>query len=141
MIPFLIGLGATAAIILFAEIFRKIDLKLYASLNLVAIPFIYVGFSISLQSLVFTVPTALFFVVLAYLGYKKSYLFTVVGLVLHGLWDILFPYVSTVAPPGYDVFCITIDVLAAAYFYFKIKKLEDANAHTTGPKRVSIAES
>lgn len=122
MTNFLIGLGVTIAVIAFAEIFRKIDLKFYASMNLVAIPFIYIGFSIHPDSLMLTIPAALGFLLLAYLGYKKHYLFTVAGLALHGLWDIFFPHVSTVAPHGYDVFCITIDILLALYFYLKLRK-------------------
>ena len=121
MTGFIIGLITTAAVIGFAEIFRKMDLKFFASLNLAVIPFIYIGFSIDPHSLMLTVPSASLFVFLAYWGYKKSYMFTVVGLVLHGLWDVLFPLVSTVAPHGYDVFCITIDVLLALYFYLKLK--------------------
>ena len=38
MTGFIIGLITTAAIIAFAEIFRKIDLKFFASLNLAVIP-------------------------------------------------------------------------------------------------------
>jgi hypothetical protein len=122
MTSFIIGLSVSAGIIAFAEIFRKIDLKFYASLNLTAIPFIYIGFSIHPQSLMLTIPAALFFLLFAYLGYKKNYLFTVTGLALHGLWDVFFPYVSTVAPHGYDVFCITIDILLALYFYLKVRR-------------------
>ena len=121
MTGFLFGLGITAAIIAFAEIFRKIDLGFFASLNLAVIPFIYIGFSIDPNTLMLTIPHALFFVLCAYLGYKNNYLFTVVGLVLHGLWDVLFPHVSNVAPHGYDVFCLTIDVFLALYFYLKMK--------------------
>jgi len=118
---FIIGFIVSAAVIGFAEIFRSIDLKFYASLNLAVIPFIYIGFSIHPQSLMLTIPTALLFILFAYLGYKKNYLFTVVGLALHGLWDVIFPFVSTVAPHGYDVFCITVDILLALYFYVKFR--------------------
>ncbi len=121
MTGFIIGLCTTAAVIVFAEIFRKIDLKLYASLNLAVIPFIYIGFSIDPHSLMLTAPSGTLFLFFAYSGYKGSYLFTVAGLVLHGLWDVLFPHVSSVAPHGYDIFCITIDILLAFYFYLKLK--------------------
>lgn len=124
MTGFIIGIITTAAIIAFAEICRKVDLKFFASLNLAVIPFIYIGFSIAPQSLMLTVPGAAFFLLLAYGGYKKNYMFTVAGLVLHGLWDVLFPYASAVAPHGYDVFCITIDVSLALYFYSKLKPIE-----------------
>ena len=112
MTSFIVGLIVTGTIIAFAEIFRKIDLSFYASLNLVAIPFIYIGFSIHPEDLMLTIPAALLFVLFAYLGYKKNYKFTITGLALHGLWDVFFPRFSTVAPGGYDVFCITIDIPA-----------------------------
>ena len=121
MTGFIIGLSTAAAIIAFAEIFRKIDVKLFASLTLAVIPFIYIGFSIDPHSLMLTIPGASFFLLFAYWGYKKYYLLIVVGLALHGLWDVLFPYVSKVAPHGYDVFCITIDFILALYFYLKLK--------------------
>lgn len=124
MTGFVIGLITTIVIIAFAEIFKKIDLKFFASLNLAAIPFIYIGFSIDPHSLLLTIPGASFFLFFAYWGYKKHYLFTVVGLALHGLWDILFPLISRVAPHGYDVFCITIDFLIAFYFYLKLKPIK-----------------
>ena len=121
MTGFIIGFSVTAAIIAFAEIFRKIDLKFFASLNLAVIPFIYIGFSIDPFTLMLTIPGASFFLMFAYWGYKKNYLLIVIGLALHGLWDVFFPHVSNVAPHGYDIFCITIDVLLALYFYWKLK--------------------
>lgn len=124
MTGFIIGLGITAAIIAFAEIFRNIDLKFFASLSLAVIPFIYIGFSIDPYSLILTIPGASFFLMFAYWGYKKNFMLTVIGLALHGLWDVFFPCVSTVAPHGYDVFCITIDVLLAFYFYLKLKPIK-----------------
>lgn len=124
MIGFIIGFSVTAAIIAFAEIFRKIDMKFFASLSLAVIPFIYIGFSIDPYVLVLTIPAASIFLLFAYWGYKRNYLLIVIGLALHGLWDVVFPHVSTVAPHGYDVFCITIDVLLALYFYLKLKPVK-----------------
>ena len=125
MTGFIIGLGVTAAIIAFAEIFRKIDLKFFASLNLAVIPFIYIGFSIDPRDLMLTIPGALLFLMFAYWGYKKNYILTVTGLSLHGLWDVFFPLISDVAPHGYDVFCLTIDVLLALYFYLKLRPIKE----------------
>jgi len=124
MTGFIFGIGVTAAIIAFAEIFKKIDLKFFASLNLAVIPFIYIGFSIDPYVLILTTPAASLFLMFAYWGYKKNYMLTVIGLALHGLWDVVFPYISTVAPHGYDVFCITIDILLALYFYLKLKPIK-----------------
>ncbi len=123
MTAFIIGLCITAGVIAFAEIFRKIDLKFFASLSLAVIPFIYIGFSIDPYTLMLTAPAASIFLLFAYWGYKKNYMLIVAGLVLHGLWDIFFPHISTAAPHGYDVFCITIDVLLAIYFYFKLRSI------------------
>ncbi|HEX5171117.1 MAG TPA: DUF6010 family protein [Cyclobacteriaceae bacterium] len=124
MTAFIIGLGTTMSIITFAEIFRKIDLKFFASLSLAVIPFIYIGFSIDPHSLMLTIPGASFFLMFAYWGYKKNYMLIVTGLALHGLWDVFFPHISTVAPRGYDIFCMTIDVLLALYFYLKLKPIK-----------------
>lgn len=121
MTSIILALIITTVIIAIAEIFKKIDLGFYASLSLAVIPFIYIGFSIDPYTLALTIPGALFFLFLSYCGYKKNYLFTVFGLILHGFWDILFPHASSVAPNGYDVFCITIDILLALYFYLKLK--------------------
>jgi len=40
MTGFITGLSITVSVIAFAELFRKIDLALFASLNLAVIPFI-----------------------------------------------------------------------------------------------------
>ena len=125
MTGFVIGLGITTAIIAFAEIFRNIDLKFFASLILAVIPFIYIGFSIDPHALMLTIPGAILFSMFAYWGYKKNYILTVIGLALHGLWDVFFPHVSKVAPQGYDVFCLTIDVLLAFYFYLKLRPIKE----------------
>ena len=125
MTGFIMGFSVTAAIIAFAEIFKKIDLKFFASLNLAVIPFIYIGFSIDPYALMLTIPGASFFLMFAYWGYKKNGMLTVIGLALHGLWDVVFPHVSTVAPHGYDIFCLTIDVLLALYFYLRLKPIKE----------------
>jgi hypothetical protein len=121
MTGFITGLSITVLVIAFAELCRKIDLALFASLNLAVIPFIYIGFSIDPHILMITIPGAVFFLFFAYWGYKANYLFTISGLALHGIWDLLFPHISSAAPHGYDVFCITIDLLLAGYFYQKLK--------------------
>lgn len=121
MTGFLIGLITAIAVMAFATIVRTLDHKLYATLSLAVIPFIYIGFSLELRTLMLTIPSAAFFVLLAYLGYKKNYLVTVAGLAIHGLWDLLFPFLSKSAPQGYDLFCITIDLVLAMYFYIKLR--------------------
>jgi hypothetical protein len=124
-----IGLTTTAAIIILVEVFRFLEKRLIAALTLVGIPFIYIGFAWSdTTTLFYSILSTAFFVALAYLGYKKNFIYIVIGLVLHGVWDVLFPLISELAPDGYDIFCITIDVLLAVYFYFRVRPLEKVNS-------------
>lgn len=125
MKDFYIGFALTLAIILFLELFRKVEKKLTGAMILACIAFIYLGFSSKdVRSLPLTIGGAAFFFWLAYLGYKRSVVFTVIGLILHGTWDLLFPLISDVAPIGYDIFCLTIDILLAIYFALRIKTIK-----------------
>jgi hypothetical protein len=122
MNDFLVGLAWTIGIIGFLEIFQSFDKKLIAVITLTGIPFIYIGFSFNdIQSLLVSILAAGFFIALAYYGYKRNFYLVIAGLVLHAVWDLLFPHFSTMAPEGYDIFCITIDVLLALYFLFRVK--------------------
>ena len=126
MNDFLIGLAWTIGIIGFLEIFRSFDKKLLAAFTLTGIPFIYIGFSFhDPQSLFASILAVAFFVALAYYGYKNNFYLVIAGLALHALWDLAFPLFSSMAPEGYDIFCITIDVLLALYFYIRIKVIEN----------------
>jgi hypothetical protein len=122
MTDFLIGLTTTAVIVLFLEIFRSVDKKLIGAFTLAVIPFIYIGFSwadpLSLGS---SIAAVALFLWLAYQGLRGNFLLIVWGLVLHGLWDFAYPFFSDFSPHGYDVFCITIDVLLAVYFYLRVE--------------------
>lgn len=130
MIDFLIGLGTTAAVVLFLEVFKSVDKKFAATLTLSGIAFIYLGFSkTDPQSLVITISGAALFFALAYVGYRKNFTFILVGLLLHGLWDFVFPFFSPVAPEGYDIFCITIDFLLVPYFYLRVSKPQKVKSH------------
>lgn len=110
------------------ETFKQIEKRLIGALTLVGIAFIYIGFSWQeISSLIIVIiGTALFFT-LSYFGYKKDFTLIILGLILHGIWDILFPLYSSVTPEGYDIFCITVDFLLALYFYIRIKPLKIIN--------------
>jgi hypothetical protein len=58
-----------------------------------------------------------FFMVLAYLGIKRSYWFLVVGYFLHGIWEMLYPLIANpdLLPPDFDYFCITYDFIVGLY--------------------------
>ena len=120
MNDFLIGLAWTLGIIAFLEIFKGFDKRLIAAYTLMGIPFIYIGFSYhDTSSLMASILSVAFFVALAYYGYKKNFNLVIAGLALHAVWDLVFPLFSSMAPEGYDVFCITIDVLLALYFFLR----------------------
>jgi hypothetical protein len=120
---FYIGLATTIAIIGFLELFKTLDKRLLGAFTLGGIGFIYVGFAWSdLPSLITTVVGVAFFLALSYLGYKRNFHFIIIGLIVHGLWDILYPLFFETAPEGYDIFCITIDVLLAIYFFLRVRR-------------------
>ena len=121
MQDFLIGLITTAVVVGLVELLRFLEKRLIATLTLVGIPFIYIGFSwYDTRSLVFCIFSVAFFSLLAYFGYKKNFNLVVAGLALHAGWDLVFPLFSSAAPDGYDIFCITIDVLLAVYFFWRV---------------------
>lgn len=122
MNDFFIGLITTVTIIAILEIFKLLEKRLVAALILVGIAFIYVGFSWEdVSSLLLVTLGVIGFFSLSYFGYKRNFNLIVLGLVLHGIWDVVFPYFSSVTPVGYDIFCITIDFLLAIYFYLRVK--------------------
>jgi len=125
MNDFYIGIITTIAIIGFLEIGNFFEKRLIAALTLAGIAFIYIGFSWNdIRSLIYVILGVAVFFFLSYFGYKKNFILIIVGLVLHGIWDIVFPFFSSTAPEGYGVFCITIDLLLAIYFYIRVKPLK-----------------
>lgn len=119
-----VGLATTTAVIILVELLRFLEKRLIGALTLVGIAFIYIGFTWSdTTSLIYAILAAAVFVAFSYFGYKQNFIWVIIGLVLHGVWDILFPLISEMAPDGYDIFCITIDVLLAVYFYFRVRPL------------------
>lgn len=122
MNDFYIGLITTVAVIAITESLRFLEKRLIGALTLVGIAFIYVGFSWhDIPSLLITIFGVAVFMALSYFGYKNNFMLIVIGLALHGVWDFIFPWVSSAAPEGYDVFCSTIDFLLAIYFYIRVK--------------------
>jgi hypothetical protein len=121
---FYVGLITSISIIVFLEIFKTLDKRLLGAFTLAGIAFIYLGFAwTDTQSLIITIFGVALFLVLSYFGYKENFNFIIAGLVLHGLWDILFPLFSTTAPKGYDVFCVTVDLLLPMYFFVRVKPI------------------
>lgn len=122
-----IGIITTAAVIVVTELPLFLEKRLVGAMTLVGIAFIYIGFSWSdVPSLIYSILGVALFFTLAYFGYKKNFILVITGLLLHGIWDVLFPYLSSAAPEGYDIFCITIDILLAPYFYIRVRPLKQA---------------
>src|SRR5258705_6282393 len=125
MKDFYIGIITTIAIIGLVEILRFLEKRLIGALTLVGIAFIYIGFSWNdILSLTYAILGVAVFFVLSYFGYKKNFILIIIGLILHGIWDILFPFFSSTAPEGYGIFCLTVDFLLAIYFYIRVKPLK-----------------
>lgn len=124
MNDFYIGIITTIVVIGMVEIFKFLEKRLIGALTLVGIAFIYIGFTWSdTPSLIYSIAGVAVFTALSYFGYKQNFVLIVSGLVLHGIWDISFPYFSSEAPDGYGIFCLTIDILMAIYFYIRVKPL------------------
>ena len=124
---FYIGLITTVAIIGLIEILRSLEKRLIGALTLVGIAFIYIGFSWNdITSLIFSIFGVAVFFTLSYFGYKNNFILIIIGLVLHGIWDLIFPFFSSTAPEGYDVFCLTVDFCLALYFFLRVKPAKTA---------------
>jgi hypothetical protein len=131
MQDFYIGIITTVAIIALVEVLSFLEKRLVGALTLVSIAFIYIGFAWNdTPSLVYAILGTAVFFTLSYFGYQKNFILIVIGLILHGIWDMLFPFISSTAPEGYGVFCLTVDFLLAIYFYIRVKPLKQVqNAH------------
>ena len=95
--------------------------RLIASTILVAIAFIYVGFSLQthlISSIVLETSVALFFYFLALTGCMKNSLLIAYGIMLHGVWDVLHHQglVATSIPEYWPSFCFVVDVVIGLYF-------------------------
>lgn len=118
MIPTLIGIGSGLVVILLFHRLRQFDKPLIYGLILTGIGFIYVGFTWSiLQALIVSSLQAVFFLGLAYFGIKKTVYVLAAGYFLHGTWDIIYPFFfpPDLLPPGYDLFCLSIDFTMGLY--------------------------
>ena len=119
---FLIGICVAIGITLFLETFKQFNKKIIATLTLTGIAFIYVGFVWqNVAELIIVSVSVIFFIFLSYYGFTKNYKYIILGLILHGLWDLIFPHFSISVPKGYDVFCLTVDFLLATYFYVRLR--------------------
>ena len=124
MIETIAGIIVAVLIIVLSEILSKyFPKKLIAATILVAIAFIYVGFSLKTNMvgfIILEVSVALFFYFLALTGYTRNESLIAYGIMLHGLWDIIHHQglmVQTDIPVYWPSFCLVIDIISGFYFY------------------------
>jgi hypothetical protein len=118
MMPVIIGILSGLLVIFTLSLFNRIDKRVMYGLILTGIGFLYVGFTWSdTTSLVINSLQAIFFLLVAYFGIKKSMYYLAAGYFLHGIWDLVYHYFpgSELIPPQYDLFCLSIDFTMGFY--------------------------
>jgi len=129
MIETISGIITAIAIIFISQLLSKyFTTKFFAATILVAIAFIYVGYSLKGNNVSFIIlecVVALIFYFLAMIGYTKNNLLIACGIILHGLWDISHhngAFVKTDVPGYWPSFCLVVDIIDGIYFLFVFKK-------------------
>ena len=129
MIETISGLAAAVVIILLSRVLsRYFTAKLFAATVLVAIAFIYVGFSLKTNPVVLVVLEIAFaftLYFLAVIGFTRNSLLIAYGIILHGIWDIFHhnSFLIRTDVPGYwPSFCFIIDIIVGLYFLLLFKK-------------------
>ena len=122
------GISSGLLIIFLFVMLKQFDKKLIYGLILCGIGFLFVGFTWSdLQALIVNFTLAVFFVFFAYYGVKKSLYILAAGYFLHGIWDLFYHMFqnSSLIPPQYDLFCLSIDFTIG--FYILVIKYKAVN--------------
>ena len=130
------GIVAAILIIVISRLLSKyITSKLYAATILVAIAFIYVGFSLkdNPPGLIFLeVAVALILYFVAVIGYARNNSLIAYGIIFHGLWDITHHngfFIRTDIPDYWPTFCMIIDVIDGIYFLIIFRKNAGSLSH------------
>lgn len=119
----------TAIVIIVISRYKPLYLtqKLFAATILVAIAFIYVGFSLKenqVMCIVLECGFALLLYVIAIIGYTRNNSLLAYGIILHGIWDILHHnslFVTTNVPGYWPLYCFVIDIIDGIYFLMIFK--------------------
>ena len=135
MVAVISGIVVAILVIIVAQLLSKyFTMKLMASTILVAIAFIYVGFSLKtnpVEAIILEVTFALLLYFLAIIGYVRNNLLIAYGIILHGLWDIFHHQsflVKTDVPHYWPSFCFIIDIIEGLYFVYFFRKQKTVNA-------------
>jgi len=123
---------AVAIIIISRLVARFFSTKLFAATVLVAIAFIYVGFSLKgnpVNALILESGMALVFYFLALIGYTRNPSLIAYGIILHGVWDILHHQswlVKTDVAAYWPLFCLIVDIIDGVYFLYIFNRRANA---------------
>jgi len=136
MIETISGFVAAVAIIILAQVLsRFFTIKLFATACLVAIAFIYVGFSLKgnpVSSIILESGMAVLLYFVAMIGYTRNNSLIAYGIIFHGIWDILHHnglLIGTDIPGYWPTFCFTIDVIDGLYFLIIFKGTQKRNGN------------
>jgi len=129
MIETISGIVSAVAIIIISRVLSKyFTLKLMATTILVAIAFIYVGFSLKdnpVGLIVLEVSIALILYFMAIVGYTRNNSLIAWGIIFHGAWDICHhngSLISTRIPGYWPSYCLVVDIIDGLYFLVVFKR-------------------
>lgn len=129
------GIVAGVLIILIYHLLsRYITARFFCATIIVAIAFIYVGFSLKenpVSAIALECIVALAFYFLAVIGYIRNYQLIATGILLHGVWDIFHHqgvFISTDVPGYWPTFCFTIDIIDGLYFLYLIRNQQKSGS-------------
>ena len=123
MIEAISGVVTAIVYIIIVRLFSKYFApKLFAATTLVAIAFIYVGYSLKgnpAGNIILEVAVALIFYFVALIGFMRNGSLIAIGIIFHGVWDILHHnahIISTDIPHYWPTFCLIVDIIDGIYF-------------------------
>jgi uncharacterized protein DUF6010 len=135
MIEIISGIVTAVVVIIISRILsRYFTAKLMATTILVAIAFIYVGFSLMdnpVNLIVLEVLLALLFYFAAIIGYTRNGFAIAYGIIAHGVWDIFHHngfLIGTHIPGYWPPFCSVVDIIDGLYFLIIFKGQKNSAA-------------
>lgn len=124
--PFLAGLALTIALLIVSIWTGLAREKGVYPITLIAIALFYVVFAIEWgnnNQIFLNAVIAGLFMLIAIVGYRISFTLIAFGLVLHGVFDLLYAFMgSSPAPHWWAPFCLAVDVLLGLFLFFMIAK-------------------
>ena len=135
MYPIIIGISSGIVTIFLIVLLQYLNKTVLYGIILSGIGFLYVGFVwTNLPALIVCSIQAFIFLLLASYGIKKSILILAIGYFLHGCWDIAYSFFDSPAliPPGYDLFCLSIDFTIGAYLLIFRKRFQPLQKENIG---------